>query len=89
MEVAQRLHLQGFSASVIWLHRWKKRRKVGYRRGTNVSQKVPADYQDQLKHFRRAIVRYQELHTYRMNGIGNMVQYVFYICSDIFALPRF
>ena len=29
MEVEQRLHLQGFSASVMWLHHWKKRWNVG------------------------------------------------------------
>lgn len=73
-EVAEHLGLQGFSASPMWLARWKKRWNVGIRRGTNTSQKIPADYRDQLLHFRRSIVRYRELHKYRTSEIGNMDQ---------------
>ena len=52
----------------------------------NTSQKVPADYQDQQKHFCRAIVRYRELHTYRMNGICITDQTMF---KNVFDTSRF
>ena len=74
VQVAEHLGLQGFLASKMWLQRWKRRWNVGYRRGTNTSQKVPDDYKDQLTHFRRSIIRYRELHTYRKSDIANMDQ---------------
>ena len=50
VQVAEHLGLRGFLASKMWLQRWKRRWNVGYRRGTNTSQKVPDDYKDQLTH---------------------------------------
>ncbi len=45
------LRLQGFKCTAGWLQRWKGRYNVG---GTNVSQKVPADYADQILEVRKA-----------------------------------
>jgi len=47
---------------------------VGYTQGTNSSQKVPDDYKEQLTHFRKSIVWFRELHTYRKFEIANMDQ---------------
>ena len=55
-EIAGGLRLQGFKCTSGWLHRWKGRYNVGYRRGTNVSQKVPADYADQILQVRKDII---------------------------------
>ena len=44
MEMAAGLNLPSFKASNMWLSRWKKRWNVGRRRGTNTSQREPADY---------------------------------------------
>lgn len=74
LEVAESIGLHGFLASAMWLRGWKKRWNVGYRRRTNVSQKVPDDYTEHLTHFRRAIFRYRELHDYRISDIANMDQ---------------
>ena len=74
VEVAEHLGSRGFLASKMWLQRWKRRWNVGYSRGTNTSQKVPDDYKDQLAHFRRSIIRYRELHTYRKSDITNLDQ---------------
>ena len=46
----------GFRASYGWLWWWKKRYSVGIRCGTNSSQKVPADYSDQIMQFRKTII---------------------------------
>ena len=47
-EIAGGPALKSFKCSSGWLHRWKARYNVGYRRGTNTSQKIPADYADQI-----------------------------------------
>ena len=44
------------------------------RRITNCSQLVPADYQVQLAHFRRTIVRHREVNGYAPSNIENMDQ---------------
>ena len=59
LEVASSLSLPNFTASHQWLSRWKKRWNVGRRRGTNTSQRVPADYQEQLKAFRMNCLRFR------------------------------
>jgi transposase-like protein len=72
--IAQGLGLGAFKASSNWLWRWKRRWDVGMRRSTNCSQRVPADYQEQLAHFRRTIVRYREVNSYALSNIVNMYQ---------------
>ena len=57
LEIGGRLDLPTFKASKHWLSRWKRRWGIGMRRATNCSQKIPADYHDQLKHFRLSIFR--------------------------------
>ena len=44
------------------------------RRGTNTSQRVPADYQEQLAHFRHTIIRARELYNHALSHIANMDQ---------------
>ncbi len=48
IRIAERLALQNFKASPGWLLNWKRRHSVGIRCGTNSSQKVPADFAEQL-----------------------------------------
>ena len=47
-DVAASLNLPNFKVSPQWMARWKRRWNVGRRRGTNTSQKVPTDYEEQL-----------------------------------------
>ena len=72
--IAQGLGIGAFKASSNWLWRWKCRWDVGMRRSTSCSQRVPADYQVQLVHFRRTIVRHREVNGYALSNIANMDQ---------------
>lgn len=71
-EVAASMSLVGFAASPMWLWRRKRRWNIGRRQATNCSQKVPADYKEQLAHFERVVVRVRELYT--LSHIANMDQ---------------
>ena len=55
-EIGSGLCLSGFKSSSGWLWWWKRRNGVGMRCGTNSAQKVPADYADQLHHFRKSVI---------------------------------
>ena len=55
-EIGSGLRLCGFKSSPGWLWRWKRRNGVGMWCGTNSAQKVPADYADQLHHFRNSVI---------------------------------
>lgn len=74
MQIAGGLELDGFSASAMWLKRWKKRHGVSSRRGTSTNQKVPADFEQQLFDFRRAVLRLRHRHMYPLWDIMNMDQ---------------
>lgn len=67
-------NIDGFKASRGWLHRWKRRYHVGIRRGTNVSQKAPKDYLDQLLAFRRSIIHLRQRNDHTLQNICNMDQ---------------
>ena len=58
----------------MWLNRWKKRLTVSSRRGTTASQKIPADFEEQLFQFRRNILWLRHLHDYLLSNIFNMDQ---------------
>ena len=73
-EIAGGLGLQDFKGSTGWLQRWKRRYNVGYRRGTNVSQKVPADYADQIFKVRKDIILLRKQHSIEPSHIYNMDQ---------------
>lgn len=73
-EIAGGLGLQSFKCSSGWLHRWKARYNVGYRRGTNTSQKIPADYADQIFKVRKEIIKLRKKHMIEPSQIYNMDQ---------------
>ena len=68
------LGLQSFKCSSGWLHRWKARYNVGYRCGTNTSQKIPADYADQIFKVRKEIIKMRKKHVIEPSQIYNMDQ---------------
>ncbi|KAL8566227.1 hypothetical protein ACOMHN_063117 [Nucella lapillus] len=74
MELAGAFNVVGFSASDMWLSRWKQRHFVSCRQGTSSSQKVPADFEDQLLEFRRNVLRIRHRHGYPLSNIMNMDQ---------------
>ncbi|KAL8625059.1 hypothetical protein ACOMHN_012068 [Nucella lapillus] len=74
MELAGAFNVVGFSASDMWLSRWKQRHFVSCRQGTNSSQKVPADFEDQLLEFRRNVLRLRHRHGYPLSNIMNIDQ---------------
>ena len=74
LETADTLALPEFQASCQWLRSWKKRWNVGFRRGTSCTQRVPADFQEQLHHFRYCVVQQRLLHNLDRYQIWNMDQ---------------
>ena len=75
-EIAGGLRLQGFKCTSSWLQRWKGRYNVGYRRGTNVSQKVPADYADQILQVRKDVISLRKKNSIEPSHIYNMDQFM-------------
>ena len=73
-EIAGGPALKSFKCSSGWLHRWKARYNVGYRRGTNTSQKIPADYADQIFKVRKEIMKLRKKHMIEPSQIYNMYQ---------------
>ena len=73
-EIGSGLNLQDFDASNMWLQRWKKRHHVSSRLCTSSNQKVPADFEEQLLHFRRNILRLCHRHMYALGQMLNMDQ---------------
>ena len=75
IEVARTLpSLEDFKGSDGWLTRWKKRNKVGIRRGTNESQKLPNDFHEQVLQFKDTIQAKRREHDYTPFQVGNMDQ---------------
>ncbi|KAL8573041.1 hypothetical protein ACOMHN_010471 [Nucella lapillus] len=74
MELAGAFNVVGFSASDMWLSRWKQRHFVSCRQGTSSSQKVPADFEDQLLEFQQNVLRLRHHHGYPLSNIMNMDQ---------------
>ena len=68
------LNLQDFDASKMWLQRWKKRHHVSSRLCTSSNQKVPADFEEQLLHFRRNILQLRHSYMYALGQMLNMDQ---------------
>ena len=66
--------MEDFKGSDGWLVRWKKRNAVGIRRGTNESQKLPADFQVQVTAFKRSVDAYRDQNDVSLVRIGNMDQ---------------
>ena len=66
--------LNEFKGNEGWLRRWKKRVRVGIRRGTNESQKLPEDFAKQCKLFRDQLMQKRETNNYPLSMIGNMDQ---------------
>ena len=66
--------MEDFKGSDGWLVCWKKRNAVGIRRGTNESQKLPADFQVQVTAFKRSIDAYRDQNDVSLVRIGNMDQ---------------
>ena len=56
VQIAAGLGLTTFGASSRWLWPWKRRYSVRIHCGTNNSQKVPADYADQIIQFHKTII---------------------------------
>ncbi len=73
-QCAAGLQLEGFRPTNMWLRGWKRRFGVGMRCGTNASQKVPADFADQLTQFRKAVIRCRKTHSITPSAIYNMDQ---------------
>ena len=73
-EIGAGLNLQDFDASTMWLQRWKKRHHVSSRLCTSSNQKVQADFEEQLLHFRRNILRLRHRHMYVLGQMLNMDQ---------------
>ena len=71
-EIAGGLGLQDFSASQMWLKRWKKRHSVCTHRSTHTSQKVPDDFEQHLFNFRVSVLRLRNQHDYPLRFIQNM-----------------
>ena len=74
MQIAAGLGFTTFRASNGWLWRWKRRYCVGIRCGTNSSQKVPADYADQIMQFRKTIITVRKAKKIDPSHIVNMDQ---------------
>ena len=91
LEVAASLNLPNFKASPQWMAGWKRRWNVGRRRGTNTSQRVPADYKEQLLHFRRSCLRFRVSSGMDSSSVWNMDQtmcrycHVYTDCFDLFT----
>ena len=58
----------------MWLQRWKKQHHVSSHLCTSSNQKVPADFEEQLLHFRRNILRLHHRHMYASGQMLNMDQ---------------
>ncbi len=74
IRIAEGLALQNFKASPGWLLNWKRRHSVGIRCGTNSSQKVPADFAEQIHDFRVSIIRLRKAKDIQPSQIINMDQ---------------
>ena len=74
LEIADGLPLPEFKASCQWLQSWKKRWNVGFRRSTSCAQRVPADFQEQLRHFRYCVAQQRLVHGLDRHQIWNMDQ---------------
>ena len=74
VQIAAGLGLSTFRASSGWLWRWKRRYSVGIRCGTNNSQKVSADYADQIMQFRKTIIAVRKAKKIEPPHIVNMDQ---------------
>ena len=78
LEIAKQIHEEDpdpkyleFKASDGWLQRWKKRNRIALLRGTNESQKIPAEYGDLVKGFITEIKAKRQQHRYTPFNIGN------------------
>ncbi len=80
IRIAEGLALQNFKASPGWLLNWKRRHSVGIRCGTNSSQKVPADFAEQIQ---VSIIRLRKAKDIQPSQIINMDQTM---CQ--FDMPR-
>ena len=74
IRIAEGLALQNFKASPGWLLNWKRRHSVGIRCGTNSSQKVPADFAEQIHDFWVSIIRLRKAKDIQPSQIINMDQ---------------
>ena len=74
---------ESFMASRMWLRCWKRWFGVGMRSGTNASQKLPADYDEQHQDFCRSIIKVRKAHKIDPSGIINMDQTMVH-----FDMPR-
>ena len=73
-EIGSGLRISAFKSSPGWLWRWKRRNDVGMRCGTNSAHKVPADYADQLHHFRKSVIAVRKANNIDPHQIINMDQ---------------
>ena len=74
IELADTHGLRDFKATNQWVCHWKKRWNVGFRRGTSCAQRVPAEYQKQLRNFHHTILRHRVLHSLDPSQVWNMDQ---------------
>ena len=72
-EIGSSQRISAFKSSPGWLWRWK-RNGVGMRCSTNSAQKVPADYADQLQHFRKSVITVRKAKNIDPHQIINMEQ---------------
>ena len=74
MEIAKSLpqtaRIVNFKASDGWVRAWKKRNRIALLRGTNDSQKIPADYGELLKDFTNLVKEKRRQNDYTFYNIG-------------------
>jgi transposase-like protein len=70
-------NMDEFKASDGWLRRWKKRNRVAILMGTNESQKIPADYGEQISEFLSSIKAKRRMEDYTLYNIGKIIHNIF------------
>jgi hypothetical protein len=63
-----------FRGSISWRYAFLKRHDLSIRRGTNIAQKLPSDYQEQLTKFQSFIIKLRKKKDYSLSQIGNADQ---------------
>ena len=73
-KVAKSMKIKDFKASADWCYAFMRRKGLSIRRRTDISQKLPEDYEDKLVEFQKFIIKQRKLHDYDLSQIGNADQ---------------
>ena len=66
--------MANFRGSISWSYAFLKRHDLSIRRRTNIAQKLPSDYKEQLTKFQSFIIKLRKKNDYSLSQIGNADQ---------------